>query len=124
SPIRPDGKGFLAVIQDKDKSKSRFVFMDWTGAEQRIDTGPFDKTIAKLGGAPKKDQPFNMSIMLPSGWDGNTAWVGFQRDKLTWQVDTVKKAVTISDKFAAMLAADQKGKPLSYDFPGDISVHV
>ncbi|HYV39112.1 MAG TPA: hypothetical protein VE988_25725 [Gemmataceae bacterium] len=133
SPIRPDGKGFLAVISNKaviankDKNKSRLVFMDWTGVEHRIDTTPFDKTLEAAAQGKKKDDaggPFAMSIMFPSGWDGNTAWVGFRREKLTWQVDTVKDTASISDKLAAMLIADKKGEPLRYDFPGDISVHV
>jgi len=46
---RPDGKGFLAVIDEgtTDKAKAKVVFMDWTGAEQRIDVTAFAKAIAQ-----------------------------------------------------------------------------
>src|SRR5262249_10621128 len=46
---------------------------------------------------------------------------------MIWQIDTIKKTVTISDKLAALLANKKepfKNEPIRYEFPGDISIQV
>jgi hypothetical protein len=125
SPIRPDGKGFLMLIGEKEDQ--RLVFMDWEGKEQKIDAEAF------VAAMPKDKSPGNSPIastaiaalMLPSWWDGQAAWVGFKRDKATYAIDTVKKKVEFTEAFAALVKANKNvgdNMPIAFDFAGDITV--
>jgi hypothetical protein len=129
SPFRPDGKGFLLLTGEKKEMHLSFV--DWTGAEQRIDVTPLTSLLS-----PDKKQLMDMepvaalfitSMLLPSWWDQNQAWAGFKREKITYSIDTVKKTIAVSDSFAALTKA-KKGledqEPGRFDFAGDITVRV
>jgi Tol biopolymer transport system component len=127
TPIRPDGKGFLALTGEKDKA--RLVFMDWAGTEQKIDADSLTSVIPKdeKSGMDALSSTFIVSLVFPSWWDGNAAWVGFKRDKITYAIDTAKKKIDISDAFAAAVKAKKKlGEevPIKFDFAGDVSVHL
>jgi hypothetical protein len=123
TPIRPDGKGFLVLLGEQDNA--RLVLMDWEGKDQKIDADAFAALI------PKDKSPGSAiattvlaALMLPSGWDGNTAWVGFKRDKATYAINTDKKKIEFTEAFAALMKSDKKDgtPPLHFDFAGDITV--
>jgi hypothetical protein len=125
SPIRPDGKGILLLMGEKENQ--RLVFMDWEGKEQKIDADAF------VGVMPKDSNPANTplattglaALILPSWWDGTSAWVGFKRDKATYAIDTVKKKVDFTEAFAALVKVDKNvgdNMPIAFDFAGDITV--
>jgi hypothetical protein len=128
SPIRPDGKGFLLLAGEKENQHLSFV--DWTGAEQKIDGAPLTKLLPADKSKIEMEAisaTFISSLLLPSWWEDRSAWVGFKRDKITYAIDTVKKTIEVSDGFAAMTKA-KKGvgeeEPLRFDFVGDISVRL
>ena len=128
SPIRPDGKGFLLL--SGEKKEQHLSFVDWKGAEQKIDATPLTALLP-----PDKSQvdmepvaaTFISSLLLPSGWDQSGAWAGFKREKITYSIDTVKKTIAVSEGFAALSKA-KKGledqEPARFDFAGDITVRV
>ncbi len=168
SPFRPDGKGFVASLQDAENKPYRMAFIDMAGVEAAIDIKELEKLATDVSNnkhitvfdlrdvnAPQKpaadagknkDQESNnylaagyglASLLLPSGWDGDVAWWGFTRKKVTAQLDTVKKIVRIPDAFKdldlfsgksnllpgkaapAITAAD-----LAFDFGGDVSIRI
>jgi hypothetical protein len=123
TPIRPDGKGFLLLRGEKDDQ--RMVFMDWEGKDQKIDADAFVAIIPKdkSPGSPIATTML-AALLLPSGWDGDAAWVGFKRDKATYAVDTAKKKIEFTEGFKALMPSDQKNDPppIRFDFGGDITV--
>jgi Tol biopolymer transport system component len=128
SPIRPDGKGFLLLSGEKENQ--HLAFVDWTGAEQKIDGTPLTKLLPADKSKIEMEAiaaTFISSLLLPSWWEDRSAWVGFKRDRITYAIDTVKKTIEVSDGFAAMTKA-KKGvgeeEPLRFDFAGDIMVRL
>jgi hypothetical protein len=133
TPMLPDGSGFLMVLSQgigADK-KSRVVVMDAAGKETKIDTGLIEAL------APKDNKETNnaeavtglaiIPLLVPSWWQGNIAMAGLKRDKKTYSIDTGKKAILVSDGFAALVKADKQpgqNEPVQFDFANDISIKV
>ena len=100
TPVRPDGKGFLAVKKDG----VGLVFVDWDGKEQEIkptDKDAFEKPdpVSPLQGM------LTFPLMHSSRWDGSTAVVSWDdlrvkvdADKLTATLDHVKPALSEDKK--------------------------
>jgi len=99
TPIRPDGKGFLA-----HKNPMGLVFVDWDGKEKEIQ--PMQKAPFENPGA---DSPLQGMVSFPlmhsSRWDGSTAIVSWDdlqvkidADKLTASLEHIKPAMSADDK--------------------------
>ena len=126
SPIRPDGKGCLLLLGE-DKNQ-RLVLMDWEGTEQKIDVEAIGKVFKD--NSPDKNPVSGVAVaalLLPSWWDGTSAWVGFKRDKMTYNIDTVKNRVDFTESLEALVKSKKQifqDMPVSFDFAGDVSVKV
>ncbi len=100
TPIRPDGKGFLAVPKE---GGGPIYFVDWDGKKQDIQLTPKDAFEGH-----KEDALVGM-VMFPmmhsSRWDGDTAIVSWDdlrmktdTDKLTASLEQIKPAKTEDGK--------------------------
>ena len=99
TPIRPDGKGFLAV----KKEGTALVFVDWDGKEQDV------QPMKDVSFNPGPDSPIQGMLFFPmmhsSRWDGSTAVVSWDdvrvkidADKLTASVEQIKPAMSEDKK--------------------------
>jgi hypothetical protein len=131
TPIRPDGRGVLVLIESKDDPKKpALVFLEWDGTRQEINT----KALAALENKDDKAKSaldavsttMLLPLLLPSWWEGNSAYAGFKRDKVTYHIDTTQKTTVVSEDLAKFAKAEKKDEKHSirYDFAGDISVHL
>jgi hypothetical protein len=109
TPIRPDGKGFLAVLTD-----GNLAFIDWDGNKHKIQVTPKDKY--PIGGLTPLDElnrqigdgprgMFQFPMLHSSRWDDSTAVVSWDdrrlkidTDKLTATVDQIKPAMSADGK--------------------------
>jgi hypothetical protein len=129
TPILPDGSGVLLIITEgdpKDK-KARLVVMDWAGNEQKIDIASLETAVKDKKGDLGTKELALFSLVLPSWWEGNTAFAGRQRDKLTYKIDTAKKMLSLSEGFATLLKSDKTPGnviPISFDFASGVSVKL
>src|SRR5262249_17413084 len=90
--------------------------------------------LEKLDPAEKKEQSLGVAgtvtfapLVIPSGWEGDKAWVGFKRKKMTYSLDTANKTAVVSDELLNFVKAKKEGDksdPIQFDFPGDVSVRV
>ena len=99
TPIRPDGKGFLAFKKD-----ARVVFMDWDGKEQEIEPTP-KGAFENQGGDDPVPSMLHFPRMHASRWDGSTAVVSWDdtcvkidADKMTGARELFKPAITADKK--------------------------
>src|SRR5262249_14705053 len=81
SPIRPDGKGFLAVIRDKVAGE-HLAWLDWEGKETRIKAG--------ADVLPDRPTPGHSMVGLPffcdSRWEKDRAIVRWKDQQV--EIDT------------------------------------
>jgi hypothetical protein len=99
SPIRPDGKGFLAL-----KKEAGLVLIDWDGKEKDIQTMPKDAFDNQGADSPLQGMLY-FPLMHSSRWDGSTAIVSWDdvqvkidADKLTAKLEHIKPAMSGDDK--------------------------
>ncbi len=100
TPIRPDGKGFLAVPKDQAKE---LVFVDWDGKKHPIQP-PLKDAFENHDGDALAGMVF-FPLMHSSHWDGSTAVVSWDdlrlkidAEKLTATLETIKPAMSADDK--------------------------
>ena len=100
TPIRPDGKGFLAIPKNEDKG---LVFVDWDGKKQPIQPTPKDAFDNQNGDALAGMIFF--PLMHSSRWDGSTSVVSWDdlrvkidADKLTASLEHIKPALSDDGK--------------------------
>jgi hypothetical protein len=131
TPIRPDGTGCLLLLENKqDEKHPLLAFVEWDGKQHLLDT-------AALRSLEKKDDKGKetiglvgmlmlLPIVFPSGWDGNTAWIGTKRNQMTYQLDTINKTTVVSDALKKQVQDDKKGNQelIQHDFAGDVSVRL
>lgn len=106
TPIRPDGKGCLMQLDVAEGRQPRVALVDWEGNESKIDLSAYEvqKPEARAFG-PEFDTATAVlvaGLLLPSGWDGNSAWAGPKRLKSTMQVDTARKSLFLTGGFAGL----------------------
>ncbi|HVS36527.1 MAG TPA: hypothetical protein VMS17_13265 [Gemmataceae bacterium] len=96
TPIRPDGKGFLAVT----KTGGPLCFVDWDGKKQDIQPTPEDASEGS-----KLWHLLYYPMMYSSHWDGDTAVVSWDdmrvatdADKLTASLEKIKPETTADGK--------------------------
>jgi hypothetical protein len=131
TPIRPDGRGVLVLLPNKvDPKKPSLVFLEWDGTRQEINSqalAVFEKKDDKAKSAVDAvTTTVLLPLLLPSWWEGNSAYAGFKRDKVTYHIDTAQKTTVVSEDLAKFAKAEKKDEKLSirYDFAGDVSVHL
>jgi dipeptidyl aminopeptidase/acylaminoacyl peptidase len=101
TPIRPDGKGYLAVQKDA----KGLVFMEWDGTEHEIKLTDKDAFEKRNGG----DDPLTGMLFFPlmhsSRWDGSTAIVSW--DDVRVKIDADKFTASL-EQFKPALSEDKK----------------
>jgi hypothetical protein len=98
TPIRPDGKGFLAL-----KSGGNPVLVDWDGREQEIKPTPGDAR-RNRGGESPLDGMLLFPMMHSSHWDGSTAVVSWDNVRVT--IDADKRTAAL-EHFKPALSVDK-----------------
>src|SRR5260370_36414609 len=95
TPIRPDGKGFLAF-----KAEKGLAFIDWDGKEKEIQTMPKDAFDNQGNESPLSGMLF-FPLMHSSRWDGSTGVVSWEdlrvkidADKLTASLEHIQPALS------------------------------
>jgi hypothetical protein len=135
SPIRPDGKGFLAVSLAKDNT--RLGFFDWQGKAEQIDFTNLEALMPKTKRHPAEEAGRALILapmLLVTGWEENRAFVGSKRHQL-YSIDTGKRTIAVFEPFEALLKGKKVDKgdivegfllaaPITFDFPGDGSIRV
>jgi dipeptidyl aminopeptidase/acylaminoacyl peptidase len=124
TPIRPDGKGCLLLIEGADKMRAALVH--WDGSERVLDIAPLLAALPNKGGEGDIVGVPPLPLQLPSWWEGNAAVVGSKQGKASMRYDTGKKTISI-------VAAEKKGNLLErvakenmgvYDLGNSISIRL
>jgi hypothetical protein len=131
TPIRPDGKGCLLLVDDG--GPVRLTFVQWDGNERTLNIKPLAALLPNLLGRQENENRIgdiglivHAPLLCPSWWDDNAAVVGGKRGKATIRYDTAKKSVAItvpkkdSESFRQLL----KEAFGTYDISDDVSIRV
>ena len=100
TPIRPDGKGFLAIRQGETVP----IFMDWDGKEKEIQPTPKD-VLTPQGVEDPLGGMISFPMMYASRWDGSTAVVSWNDERV--KIDADKLTASL-EHFKPTLSADKK----------------
>jgi dipeptidyl aminopeptidase/acylaminoacyl peptidase len=100
TPIRPDGKGFLAY-----REGGQYVFVDWDGKEKEVEAKSKDLFGGDEDPASPRGGLLAFPLMHSSRWDGSKATASWgdvrivvDTDKLTATRETIKPALTADKK--------------------------